>query len=219
MIAAPRGYDFGTYIYFEGLGLTRVHDRGGAIKVSKDGTHNDRIDIWMGHGDAALERTKQWGRRNIRGKIVTDPSLYQFLNLNTINFNIGNPTKKAEENTTLGLVPLEKFAEIGYVPQGDDIEVMVLKFQLDYKVVTSKEAHGAGYYGPKTRAKFAEVYKNRAKIQPTKSTEAKDTDTKTLTEKHKKYTAIKDKVDDFKTGSMGDTSDGINLLQQFLVNK
>jgi hypothetical protein len=31
MIAAPKTYAFGTHIFFDGLGLGRVEDRGGAI--------------------------------------------------------------------------------------------------------------------------------------------------------------------------------------------
>ena len=31
MIAAPKSYDYGTQIFFEGLGLGTVADRGGAI--------------------------------------------------------------------------------------------------------------------------------------------------------------------------------------------
>ncbi len=48
MIAAPKSYDFGTNIFFTGLGLGRVEDRGGAIVEAWDrGEPHDRIDIWM----------------------------------------------------------------------------------------------------------------------------------------------------------------------------
>ena len=48
MIAAPKSYDFGTNIFFTGLGLGRVEDRGGAIVAAWDrGEPHDRIDIWM----------------------------------------------------------------------------------------------------------------------------------------------------------------------------
>ncbi len=52
MIAAPKTYDFGTQIFFEGLGLGRVEDRGGAIvEAFVRGQAHDRIDIWVGSGD------------------------------------------------------------------------------------------------------------------------------------------------------------------------
>lgn len=52
MIAAPKSYDFGTNIFFQGLGVGRVEDRGGAIVEAWDrGQPYDRIDIWMGYGE------------------------------------------------------------------------------------------------------------------------------------------------------------------------
>lgn len=49
MIAAPKTYDFGTRIDFQGLGVGIVEDRGGAIvKAGERGYTSDRIDIWMG---------------------------------------------------------------------------------------------------------------------------------------------------------------------------
>lgn len=52
MIAAPKTYAFGTQIFFEGLGLGRVEDRGGAIvEAFARGQAHDRIDIWVGYGD------------------------------------------------------------------------------------------------------------------------------------------------------------------------
>lgn len=52
MIAAPKGYGFGTRIEFNGLGVGIVEDRGGAIVPSgAQGQAYDRIDIWMGSGE------------------------------------------------------------------------------------------------------------------------------------------------------------------------
>lgn len=72
MIAAPKSYDFGTQIFFEGLGVGTVSDRGGAIVEAWDrGQAYDRIDIWMGHGEAGLRRALAWGRREVTGTILT----------------------------------------------------------------------------------------------------------------------------------------------------
>ena len=52
MLAAPKTYSFGTKIYFDGIGVGTVDDRGGAIVSSGSrGYDADRIDIWMGQGE------------------------------------------------------------------------------------------------------------------------------------------------------------------------
>lgn len=166
----------------------------------------------MGYGDAGLARTKQWGRRNIRGKIVQNPDLTQFLNLNTIDFSIGKTTKK---RSTL---PLAMFKAIGFEPVGGNTEAMVLQFQLQYGVVKTKDSYGAGYYGPKTTAKLKEIY--NATLAQKKSTETKNTlaDTEMKT-KHESYKTRQEKVFSFRTGSMGTKSDGVAKLQRFLVKQ
>lgn len=66
MIAAPKNFSFGTKLYIPGFGTGTVHDRGGAI-VSSNGENGsyDRLDIWMGYGDAGLTRALNWGKRNV----------------------------------------------------------------------------------------------------------------------------------------------------------
>lgn len=66
MIAAPKSYSFGTKIYIPGVGITAVHDRGGAIvQGSEADGYYDRLDIWMGYGDVGLNRALQWGKRSV----------------------------------------------------------------------------------------------------------------------------------------------------------
>ncbi len=70
MIAAPKTYAFGTKINIPGIGMTTVHDRGGAIVDS--GSYSgeyDRLDIWMGYGDLGLIRALNWGKRNITATV------------------------------------------------------------------------------------------------------------------------------------------------------
>lgn len=67
MIAAPRTYAFGTRIDLPGLGTFTVHDRGGAIIESGDGTH--RIDVWAGHGEEGLARALAFGVQRMRGTV------------------------------------------------------------------------------------------------------------------------------------------------------
>ena len=69
MIAAPKVYSFGTKLYIPGIGMTAVHDRGGAIvQAAEDwesGPKYDRLDIWMGYGDKGLKRALDWGLRTV----------------------------------------------------------------------------------------------------------------------------------------------------------
>jgi len=66
MIAAPKSYAFGTKMLIPGIGTVAVHDRGGAIVHSGErGNSYDRLDVWMGYGDAGLKRALKWGKRTI----------------------------------------------------------------------------------------------------------------------------------------------------------
>jgi len=68
MIAAPSSYPFGMKVNIPGIGITAVHDRGGAI-VDANSNHFDRLDIWMGYGDKGLKRALNWGRRNVSATV------------------------------------------------------------------------------------------------------------------------------------------------------
>ena len=55
MIAAPKNYPFGTKLKIPGVGIATVHDRGGAIvNAGQRNQAHDRLDVWMGYGDATL---------------------------------------------------------------------------------------------------------------------------------------------------------------------
>ena len=65
MVAAPGIYPFGTKMKIPGIGTVAVHDRGGAIVESGERENiYDRLDIWMGYGDAGLQRALNWGKRS-----------------------------------------------------------------------------------------------------------------------------------------------------------
>lgn len=73
MIAAPKTYGFGTKIWIEGLGVGSVEDRGGAIvPAGQRGYAHDRVDIWMGSGEAGLRRALKWGKRTVRARVYED---------------------------------------------------------------------------------------------------------------------------------------------------
>jgi len=66
MVAAPKGYAFGYKMLIPGIGTVAVHDRGGAIVNSGvRGNSYDRLDVWMGYGDAGLKRALKWGKRTV----------------------------------------------------------------------------------------------------------------------------------------------------------
>jgi len=70
MLAAPSTYKFGTKIEIGGKVYT-VEDRGGAIvKKGQRGYAYDRLDIWMGHGDAGRIAANNWGKRTVQGCIL-----------------------------------------------------------------------------------------------------------------------------------------------------
>lgn len=68
MLAWPVSYPFGSIIYFPGLGVGEVADRGGAIVLSGErGQSNDRIDVWMGRGEEGLIRALTFGKKTMKG--------------------------------------------------------------------------------------------------------------------------------------------------------
>lgn len=83
MIAAPKSYPFGTKMHIPGVGTVAVHDRGGAIVHSGErGNAYDRLDVWMGHGDAGLQRALQWGKRTVEVTVYgVDDSIQEHVEL------------------------------------------------------------------------------------------------------------------------------------------
>ncbi|KKP39804.1 MAG: SpoIID/LytB domain-containing protein [Candidatus Peregrinibacteria bacterium GW2011_GWC2_33_13] len=175
MIAAPKTYPFGTKIEIPKVGLTTVHDRGGAIvqSGSERGNQHDRIDIWMGHGDEGLTRAKKWGRRtltvNILGKRDDLKDHVDFFGLeNDISAPAINKIPPVEykyfpfdlsfgdQNDYVVLLQnylmefLYLYGTITGIYDEDTLQA-VLKYQMDNKIIENENSHGAGRFGPKTR--------------------------------------------------------------------
>ena len=96
MIAAPKGYDFGIKMNIPGLGVAAVHDRGGAIVHSgqRNNAH-DRLDVWMGFGDAGRSRAMKWGKRTIEVTVLgKDSSIKEYIALDGFTmderYNVSN---------------------------------------------------------------------------------------------------------------------------------
>ena len=207
MVAAPKNYAFGTKINLDGIGVVSVHDRGGAIGA---GDGYDRIDIWMGYGDEGLARTLAWGRREITGTIV-DSGTSVSLDLE----NILNNAPKA------GDLALKKLQTIGYNTSGRTFSDVILQFQLDYGVISSRTDAGAGNYGPKTTAKLSEVYNNFLKNGSVQTPKVESSDEKNLPSTQEnfetKYSTDAEKLsENMATNFFGVTDEKVQNLQNFL---
>jgi putative peptidoglycan binding domain len=207
MVAAPKSYTFGTKINLDGIGVVSVHDRGGAIGA---GDGYDRIDIWMGYGDAGLARTLAWGRREITGTIV-DSGTSVSLDLE----NILNNAPKA------GDLALKKLQTIGYNTSGRTFSDVILQFQLDYGVINSRTDAGAGNYGPKTTAKLSEVYNNFLKNGSIQTPKVESSDEKNLPSTQESLNANNSSdaeklSENMSTNFFGVTDEKVQNLQNFL---
>lgn len=101
MVAAPKGYAFGTKLLIPGIGTVAVHDRGGAIVHSgQRGNSYDRLDVWMGYGDAGLTRALKWGKRTIEATVYgVDNSIVEKVELAGYS--------EAEKNSSPGILKFD----------------------------------------------------------------------------------------------------------------
>ncbi len=53
---------------------------------------------------------------------------------------------------------IASFADLGYNFSGTDTKSMIIEFQLDNGIITSRDDEAAGTYGPKTRATLATLH-------------------------------------------------------------
>lgn len=184
MIAAPSKYAFGTKMNIPGIGMTSVHDRGGAI-VATDAPNSrgyayDRLDVWMGHGDEGLRTALNWGKRTVHGVQVygVRPDLKESVYV--------KPMTEAETLVQATLTkPLEfpkdiyhgssgaevrkmqnYLVEWGYLNEatgfyGDETAEALYQFQLDFvDSVDSPSDLGAGHFGINTRQAFDKLIHN-----------------------------------------------------------
>jgi len=170
MVAAPRTYDFGIKLFIPGIGMTAVHDRGGAIVVADgddgNGPEYDRLDIWMGYGDKGLARALAWGYQKV------DVTVY------------GIDTTIDEDVTISDFDPSEKTnQEYFYIPQyyveDDDLPLRLFPDDLWYlddgkKVKELQEyleqlgyynGDINGYFGDETRMAIYLFQKDKGLVQ------------------------------------------------------
>lgn len=171
MIAAPKTYPFGTKMDIPGVGLTAVHDRGGAIvPAGHKGEEYDRLDIWMGYGDAGLKRALGWGKRIVDVVVYgVDDSLQESVYLE------GYSAAEAFVRHVV-LAPQLFERDIWYLSSGEDVKRLqatlrelgyfsgeitgtygdetrdaVVRFQRDQGLVSGPSDLGAGHTGVNTR--------------------------------------------------------------------
>jgi hypothetical protein len=164
MIAAPKSYSFGTQIFFPGLGVGRVEDRGWAIVDAwVRGQPYDRIDIWMGHGETGLKRALLWWRREVKWTILTEnnPNMngidLEWIDTGRVNLK-DFPSVKSESVWWISSDIVSAFADLGYIVEWKDVSAMIFSFQKDHGIVSKESDAGAWVFWPKTKAALAESY-------------------------------------------------------------
>jgi peptidoglycan hydrolase-like protein with peptidoglycan-binding domain len=224
MIAAPKTYAFGTHIFFPGLGLGTVEDRGWAIvEAWGKGEPYDRIDIWMWYGEDGLKRALAWGRREVQGAILTDArglSPVDFYGIDTGRVNL-KQFKKAASIPVGGISSevIAAFADLGYNVDNGNKEAMILQFQLDHNIISSASEQGAWVYGPKTRTALAEAHSRYNALQSAEL-KALDGEKSELyierAEWERQYKTAEEKVKNLGSPKMGDKGNNVAELQILL---
>lgn len=117
---------------------------------------------------------------------------------------------------------ISSFADLGYNFSGTDTKSMIVEFQLDNGIISSRDDDAAGTYGPKTRATLASLhmaYVTRRQLE----LDAIDRAKASLLADHdtwqKQYQKAETTVSAFGQPKLQEMSDGIKKLQSFLLEK
>ncbi len=176
MLAAPGKYSFGTKIYLEGVWVWVVEDRWGAIVSAwKRWYEHDRIDIWVGYGDEWLRRALYWGKRKVKGTVVSRgsavtldygkiPSPHWATNgLKKVSNVFHTPLWKGSAKSQVQ--QLQKllqevglyYGEIDGIYNSEVIDI-VYNFQIQNNIMKDESSYGAWYWGATTRNLFFKKY-------------------------------------------------------------
>ena len=164
MLAGPRNYEFGTKIELEWIWVWEISDRWAAIvNAGERGFDNDRIDIWMWHGDAWRIRAEKWGTRTVKWKIVS----------NDVEVNIAFNESVVENYNNLYVTPESDWVDVEklqklftdlelytWVIDGKylSIEDDLINFQINSNIISSKNDEQAGYFWKRTIAELKSKY-------------------------------------------------------------
>ncbi|MDQ1344094.1 MAG: hypothetical protein QG650_814 [Patescibacteria group bacterium] len=186
MLAAPKHYGFGTAIELEGLGVGTVNDRGGAIvKAGERGQQFDRIDVWMGQGEDGLRRALAWGRRTVKGNVLSGQEVKErslsielasvpkaplsALVVKSVDERVWSEPIGQYSSTEMIRALSERLAHVGYLPSGvrtafdAEIRFGLIRFQTDNKLLKGPTDSNAGYYGPATRKALRAAFEDKKK--------------------------------------------------------
>ena len=97
-----------------------------------------------------------------------------------------------------------------------------MEFQLEQKIIESKDEDGAGTYGPKTRAALAALHAKYLEKHNAELIAIEKARNLLLTDHdawEKQYKTAETTVNAFGQPRLKETSDGIRLLQSFLLGK
>lgn len=163
LIAAPSNYPFGTKIYFKWYGIGEVADRGWAIVKAWERWYNhDRIDIWLWHGDAWLDRALRWGKRTVKWKIVI-PSSEITLNFPETTWVAYESLRVAPDSSETQVQLLQQLLKdidtYSWEIDGnfDSMREVFINFQLEKGIIASQNDVWAGYFWPRTIAVIRDI--------------------------------------------------------------
>ncbi len=204
MVAAPRTYDFGTQIYIPGYGMGEVHDRGGAIVSANNKLAYDRLDIWVGHGDAGLNAALQWGLKTVDCVVygeaetpIVKPAEYvdseRRFTQNLAEGDRGTEVRALQyilrERGFLGAIPSSYY--------GEKTRRALVAYQLYHGIIKATTDDGAGMFGPSTRQFIESHWRERT---------------------HRVESGKSPYWFEFNTSlQLGDTNDAVRHLQSLLV--
>lgn len=173
ILAAPRNYSFWTKIEFEWLWVWIVEDRWWAIVNSGERWHEyDRIDVWMWYWDEWLERALKWWQRTVKWKIVPNTRELSIQFDTSVVSKYNNLTLDAENPKTDDVLNLQRLLtevklynwEINW--NFNDVKDILIKYQVDKNIISSKNSNDAWYFWTKTYVALREdfwwdIFKNR----------------------------------------------------------
>ncbi len=161
LMAWPRNYSYWTKIYLDWIGVWSVEDRWWAIVNAWERWFEyDRIDIWMWYWDEWLERALKWWKRKVKWYVVDEDReisiefdespVVKFKNLKV---DAENPKKENVKKLQLLLKDLDLYNwSINW--DYESVRNILIKFQLEKWVISSKYSESAWYFWPKTYAAF-----------------------------------------------------------------
>lgn len=228
MIAAPKSYPFGMKLYIPGVGLTSIHDRGGAIVDA--GVRNnayDRLDVWMGAGDDGLRRALGWGKRTVEVRVygikpeieeavyfdqyLTAENIYTETFLDPLTF----PDDLYYGSSGADVLKMQEYLVTwGYLTEangfyGADTAQALYELQSDYEIISDPDELGAGHFGPQTRRTFEDLIDGGVSEEMSKLQQGQTLMTKypKLFEEKKSYGVAL---------GLGDSGDTVTMLQEDL---